>query len=273
MAGMSAWPGDWPAGYSERPAPPALRDVLACTWAQVIPAGQPSSVLVLPDGCTDLAWERGQGASIAGPDTGPVPTPLRPGTVILGVRFRPGAGGPLLGLPLCELRDQRVPLTEVHRRLARELPGTLDPGDAQARLLTGVARLRERSVADAAVLHAARLLGGPAARTHTAAAVADLSDRQFRRRWQAAVGYGPKTFQQVLRFRQFVSRLDAAGPGPRVSLATLAWETGYADQAHLTRACTRFAGVSPAVLARLRRGGLPGPFPERPRHPGKSSVR
>ncbi len=36
--------------------------------------------------------------------------------------------------------------------------------------------------------------------------------RQLRRRCHAAVGYGPKTLQRVLRFRRFVSRIDAAPP-------------------------------------------------------------
>jgi hypothetical protein len=45
--------------------------------------------------------------------------------------------------------------------------------------------------------------------------------------------YGPKTLQRVLRFRRFVSRIDAC---PDIlDLATLAAEAGYADQAHLTR--------------------------------------
>ena len=59
--------------------------------------------LVLPDGCTDLVWEQDRGAFVAGPDTGPVATTMAAGTVILGVRFRPSAGGPALGIPLGEL--------------------------------------------------------------------------------------------------------------------------------------------------------------------------
>jgi AraC-like DNA-binding protein len=224
-------------------------------WAQVIPEDCAASVLVLPDGCTDLVWERGRGAFVAGPDTGPVPTPLPPGTLAIGIRFRPGAGGPLLGLPLCELRDQRVEFADVQRGLARRLPGTLEPVNAEARVLAVAADLSAAGEADAAVMHAARLLRDPLTRTHDVASALCLSARQLRRRWQAATGYGPKTFQRVLRFRRFVSRLDAASSPGEVDLATIAFEIGYADQAHLTRECAQFAGVSPAVLARLRRSG------------------
>ena len=101
-----------PAGYTEWPAPAALRDTVACLWAQVTTEADRSG-LVLPDGCTDLIWEQGRGAFVAGPDTGPVRTVMKAGTVVIGVRFRPSAGGPVLGVPLSELRDQRVDLEDL----------------------------------------------------------------------------------------------------------------------------------------------------------------
>src|SRR5580693_1744771 len=164
----------WPAGYSERPAPPALRHLVACMWAQVIPEDGAAPVLVLPDGCTDLIWERGRGAFIAGPDTGPAATVLRPGAAMIGIRFRPGAGGPLLGLPLCELRDQRVEFGAVKRGLARRLPGTLEPAAAEPLILAVAADLSLGADADAAVMHAARLLGDPRARTDQVASALSL---------------------------------------------------------------------------------------------------
>ena len=69
---------------------------------------------MLPDGCSDLIWEQGAGAYRGGPGHRPASaTGPAPGAVIVGVRFRPAAGGLVLGLPLSELRDQRVPLDDV----------------------------------------------------------------------------------------------------------------------------------------------------------------
>ena len=62
-----------PPGYTEWPAPAALRHAVACMWAQVTDSSAERAGLVLPDGCTDLIWEQGLGAFVAGPDTGPVP--------------------------------------------------------------------------------------------------------------------------------------------------------------------------------------------------------
>jgi AraC-like DNA-binding protein len=245
---------DLPIGYSEWQAPAGLRHAIACLWAQVTPDTGDREGLVLPDACTDLVWEQGRGTLVAGPDTGPVRTVMTAGTVILGVRFRPSAGGPALGVPLSELRDRRVDLADLRRGDARRLPETLDPDAAAARVLDVAAALVADGAPDPAVTWAAALLAEPAVRTEDVAAEVGLSLRQLRRRCHAAVGYGPKTLQRVLRFRRFVSRIDAepeGGPQAR-DLASLAAHAGYADQAHLTRECRALAGLTPAALARQR---------------------
>jgi len=241
-----------PPGYTEWPAPAALRDAVACLWAQVTTEADRTG-LVLPDGCTDLIWEQGRGAFVAGPDTGPVPTTMTAGTAILGVRFRPSAGGPALGVPLSELRDQRVDLADLRPADARRLTAALDPDTAAGRVLDVTAGLVAGAAPDPAVTRAVRLLRDPAARAEDVAAEVGLSLRQLRRRCHAVVGYGPKTLQRVLRFRRFVSRVDNVPAGLDVlDLAALAAEAGYADQAHLTRECGRLSGLAPAALARQR---------------------
>jgi AraC-like DNA-binding protein len=248
---------DLPPGYCEWQPPAALRPVVSCLWAQVTPEGPGRRGLVLPDACTDLVWEQGRGAFVAGPDTGPVPTRMAAGTVVVGVRFRPAAGGPVLGVPLSELRDQRVDLAELWSGDARRLPETLDPDTALARMLDVAACLVAGGQTDPAVTRAVSLLRDPRARTEDVAADLGLSPRQLRRRCHAAVGYGPKTLQRVLRFRRFVARIDAVHAAPPSGrnpgdLAAIAAEAGYADQAHLTRECGQLAGLTPAALARQR---------------------
>ena len=240
----------WAPGYREWPPPRQLRRGLACLWVQIIPAGRPQLTLVLPDGCTDLIWQQDHGAFIAGPDTGPVPAYLPAGTVLVGARFRPGAGGPALGLPLSEILDQRVDWVDVGRARARWLPGALGPDEAGERLARLADALLSDRPPDGLVLHAARLLAAPRTTVDALGRELQLSERQLRRRFQAAVGYGPKTLQRVLRFRQVLSALDAGhGEG---ELAQLAFEAGYSDQAHLTRETVRLAGLPPAALARTR---------------------
>jgi AraC-like DNA-binding protein len=262
-------PGAWLApGYAEWAPPPALRGVVACLWTSLTlepegRSGQPDQAgqtgqagLVLPDACSDLIWEQGVGCYIAGPDTGPARPMTKAGTVIVGIRFLPSAGGQVLRTPLAEIMNQRVPLADLLRpaqlpSAAKQLSATLDPAQAAGRVLAITGALVAEGAPDPAMSRAATLLRDPAARTEGVASAVGLSERQFRRRCQAAAGYGPKTLQRVLRFQRFVRLLDAAPTPP--DLATVAARTGYADQAHLTRECSDLSGLTPAHLARVRR--------------------
>lgn len=237
-------------GYREFAPPRALQDALACLWVRVVPAHGAAATHVLPDACVDLIWQTGRGAFVAGPDTGPVIVPAVPGTILVGARFLPGAGGPALHVPLSELRDTRVEAADLWPELHHRLPTTLTPHAALREIAATATRLATVRPPDPAVRRAAQLLDDPRVRVHTLADDLGLSERQFRRRCQAAVGYGPKTLQRVLRFRRFVTRTEVDGANP--DLTRIAVEAGYADQAHLTRECTRLAGVTPAAMARAR---------------------
>ena len=242
--------------YAEWQAPAALRGQIACLWVSVVPdTADLSPNPILPDACSDLIWEQGVGSYVAGPDTGPACEPALPGTVFVGVRFRPGAAGQVLGLPLSELRDRRVPLADLLKHAARELPATLSPAESAGRLLNTAGRLIADSAPDHAINAAVHLLRDPAARTEDVAAQISLSERQFRRRSHAAVGYGPKTLQKILRFQRFVRLLDAAQEP--VDLADAAARLGYADQPHLTRDCVALSGLTPTALAKARRPSFP----------------
>jgi AraC-like DNA-binding protein len=262
LSGMKPYPASWiPPGawltpqYAEWQPPASLRGPVACLWASFTPDQPQDAGLVLPDGCTDLIWQEGAGASVAGPDTGPVSTEPVPGAVIVGVRFRPAAGGQVLGLPLNELRDQRVPLEDVLAGAAAWLTAALTPAEAAAGILRLTGQLVASGTADPAMARAASLLRDPAARTEDIAGQLGLSERQLRRRSQAAAGYGPKTLQRVLRFQRFVRLLDASPALP--GLAAAAVLAGYADQPHLTRECRALSGHTPAALHRLRHPARP----------------
>jgi AraC-like DNA-binding protein len=229
---------DLSPGYRELAPPRELRDVVACLWIRV--HGKGDDVRVVPDACSDVVWRQGEGTTVAGPDTSAKLVTGAPGDVLIGMRFQPGAGGGALGVPLDALRDLRVDAGEVDR--AFDVAGDLAPADVIGRFLAAVAG-REP---DQLVAEAARRLTSE--EVETVARELFISDRQLRRRFHSAVGYGPKTLARVLRFRRFVDAIDDG----RADLAALAFEVGYADQAHMTREATRLAGLPPAALVRDR---------------------
>ena len=239
----------WAGGYHEWLPPGQLRGALACFWVSVVPAdGGPSVTSVLPDGCIDLIWHAGHGAFLAGPDTAPHPITDPPGTVYVGARFRPGAGGPALGMSLSELRDLRVDLTDLMPRLARQLPADLPPARALRTAMAASAELVTAGPPDPLVVQATRLLATGRTSVAELGRELALSERQLRRRFDDTVGYGPKMMHRVLRFRQVLEQLTTTAMP--VDLASLAVAAGFADQAHLTREMTRLAGQPPAALAR-----------------------
>jgi transcriptional regulator GlxA family with amidase domain len=79
------------------------------------------------------------------------------------------------------------------------------------------------------------------------AAGVGLSERQLRRRFEAAVGYGPKRLGRVFRFQRLLDLLHA--DHGRTEWAQLAAVAGYTDQSHMIKECRELAGGSPTALA------------------------
>ncbi|HSD24654.1 MAG TPA: helix-turn-helix domain-containing protein [Solirubrobacterales bacterium] len=239
--------------YRELAPSPELHGLAACRWLRVVPEGSPSTTLVLPDGCVDLIWRNGE-LVIAGPDRSANPTRLSAGQRILGLRLRPGVAGAVLGLPASEVLDERHPLEDVLGRVAAVLAERISDDGEEAVFghLEGLVSSRLRDAGpDPLVLAATRRLGFAGSRVDSLADALGISDRQLRRRFHGAVGYGPKTLDRVLRFRRFVSQAPAVASG-EVDLARLAADLGYADQSHLTRDCVRLSGMTPGGFAQRR---------------------
>jgi len=201
----------------------------------------------------DLVWT-GERLLVAGPDTRATPIEPRPDARFAGLRFRPGIAPAFLGLPAHALLDQRLDVGEVlGRRLARltdTLAATRSVAEAAAALEAAVAdavALPTMPAPDALVQSAVEALRDPRASIGALAGDLGVTERLLHRRFQAAVGYGPKMLQRVLRFRRFMAL--SALPARRPALAELAVDAGFADQAHLTRDCQRLAGLPPARLA------------------------
>ena len=199
--------------YREIAPPPDLAEHVACVWTSVSRGG-----VIFPDGCVDIVW-RGDRLVVAGPATGPLAADVPVGMPVFGVRFRLGAAGAALGLPAEELLDDE--------RAARGGVGAGVRRAGRGRRSRGAARRGARAHArplDPLARAAALGIARPGARVADLAAALGVSERQLRRRFVDAVGYGPKTLARVLRFQRFL----ALAAGASDELARLAFAAGYA---------------------------------------------
>jgi AraC-like DNA-binding protein len=226
--------------YREQPPPAGLEPWLACTWSRT----GSGTVRVLPDGCVDLIARADGSVVVAGPDTGPHLSAIEPHVPVIGVRLRPGAAAAVLGVPLRALRDQRPALVDLWGEDGRRLEDVLASEDRTRvwHLVAAVAARRDAPPDPLVAAGARRLTERPQLRVAELAHELGLSERQLLRRFDDAVGYGPKVLARVLRLQRLLALPPDAG------LAEAALEAGYADQAHMSAEVRRLTGLTPAAV-------------------------
>ena len=152
--------------------------------------------------------------------------------------------------------------TELHDRVgSRTDPdGWLDEVENWLRCRTADARRTSVRPEVAAAWQVAQATGGRC-RIEDLARTVQLSPRQLRALMVAETGLSPKQLCRQFRFDGVVARL---ADGDR-TLAQIAAENGYADQAHLTREFRQMAGCTPTQwLAEERRNIQDGGHRNRP---------
>jgi AraC-like DNA-binding protein len=239
--------------YVERQPVAALARVASSVWIQRIAGdAEPYSQRNIPNGGVELLCPVGGAPVVVGPLTAPLVEVLAPGTTVVGVRLRPGAASAVLGLPAAELVDLVLEADELWGRsgLGERVARAASPQDALAGLQGHlVQRIAGAAAPDPLVAAAVAQLRWGNGDVSSLTSSLYISERQLRRRCQAAVGLAPKPLHRMLRFQRFVALAQHAialgRPATDEGLALLAAEAGYADQPHLNRECLRLTGTSP----------------------------
>jgi AraC-like DNA-binding protein len=242
--------------YKEFLSPAPLADRYLCFWTQTIVGSRGAYYehRLLPDACIDVVLIPDEPPRVFGPWSVPLVARLAVGTSITGARLYPGRASCLLGVPASELLNQAIPVADLKGAMRSvRLEEVLEQTNAAARR-SALAQALSASAEDFASQDQAVLAGIRWLSRHPDGRIRQLSrwigigERQLHRRFSAAIGYGPKMFQCVLRFQRLLK--TARERGADQSLADLAASAGYADQAHMTRDTHRFAGLRPTVLLR-----------------------
>ena len=254
--------------YQEFPPDQSLAPWVKCFWVlEDSPAPNEATDAVVADGCPEIIVHYGDrftevapGRSIVQPEiivTGQLTRPLllRPtGRVgMVAARFRADGLFPILGAPMHELVDRRVPLEAIcsdvstlQARIAeaasdRERVGHL------ATFLKG--KLSVRGGLDAVVqrnVNAILSSGGQISPDELARRVG-LTARQLERRFQVSVGVSPKLLCRIVRFRAIFDCVQSS-----TTWSNIALDCGFFDQAHLIRDFKQFAGQSPTAFLKAQ---------------------
>ena len=249
-----------------RPAAPLDSYVDCFWWSQrdapqlhcehMLPSGTAQLVFALHDEpitcwtgssqANSLIWTHGL---LHGPQWSYYVSGPKPCGIVVGVSFRPGAAGHVLGLPITEFTDRHVTINalwgaageSLHERLreAGKPPAVFQVIEQEL-----MARLRRPLLIHPAIAHALaqHVTGWGHTRVTDIQREAGYSPRHFIALFRAAVGLTPKHYYRVKRFTAALQRLSSNSD---TNLAHLAASLGYSDQAHFTREFRDFAGITP----------------------------
>lgn len=236
---------------------PALRAWVAdATWVR---SGAGVPLVHLPDAATALVYRRtgprDAGLRVVGPRGRASYHPGKELPMCVRIRLRPGAARSAFGVPVSELRDRAVPLTDLWGARAARLEqrlSELDDSESVLRAMEGAllgGLTNDVDSRDAVLRQAIASLSGG----EQVAALArrlSVSERRLRDLFTDRVGLPPKRFARIQRIRAVVVRAGSAG------WAGLASDAGYYDQSHLAADFQELIGVSPAafVAGRLPAG-------------------
>ncbi|MFO0550863.1 MAG: helix-turn-helix transcriptional regulator [Polyangiaceae bacterium] len=249
--------------------PPDLRDVVETLWTGRwdLPADAPHTTELLSDPSVHFVFEAAEQldsdnivitnrteSRLVGVWTKLWRRTLAGRGFVRGVKLRPGALRAFADASASLLSNRIVPLFEVFGAGVAELErAVLSAREHEAGFepLIDWLRARRRLSPESRLAIAMVERIGKDATITTVEALArafDSSPRALQRLFRDAVGASPKWVIVRARLQEVALRLER---GDAPSLAALAAELGYADQAHLARDFKRVVGKSPSAFAVL----------------------
>lgn len=215
--------------------------------AQLIFALHEATMVCLPSAefAKPLTWSRG---IVHGPQWKYYLSGPKPAGATVGVSFRPGGAGVVLGVPAAEIADGHVSLAAIWGSRGARLREQLLAAENSSAIFRILEMDLAAHLARPLLVHpaVAQALAHPFADGHsqigTIQRQSGYSPRHFIGLFRAAVGFTPKHYYRVKRFNAVLRHLAT---GDEESLADIAASIGYSDQSHLTREFRELAGITP----------------------------
>ncbi len=169
---------------------------------------------------------------------------------ILSVIFHPHAAGLFFNLPINELTDQNLTLSELDKKSGLALEEQIQNAASNTKRISIVEqylynKIIENKLYDFKRINAGiQLINNKFGQTevNSLSEMACLSLKQYERKFSAFVGMPPKRFLRTIRFQSAIYRKQLDNS---ISLTQLALDCGYYDQAHFTNEFKTFTGMLP----------------------------
>jgi len=235
--------------YTATSPHPALAPYIDAYWS-VTGAGHGTVTnRILPDGCMDIIFNLGEDdrdmksgkAYLVGTMTSSFDSIVYPGTLFLGIRFKPAAFAAFYKFSsLHELTDCTV---ECGKGLAPDLSILKDPvAGLNAYFLE---RLSTPKHVLFPILEDIQRNNGQV-RVRELVKRHFITERQLERNFKYYTGVSPKEFINQERFRYALQAIRCKRPGE--DLSDIAFACGYYDQAHLSNEIRKYTGDAPSQL-------------------------
>ncbi|MCM0148737.1 AraC family transcriptional regulator [Photobacterium galatheae] len=165
---------------------------------------------------------------------------MPPGTVMAGIRFHPAMGYRLLG----QRFENPVAMTNIPDdfHALQSLQQQLQACTHHAARIATMYRWFKQTFELANASHQTMLDIIGAVQLGGANPSLPVGTRQIERQFQKWMGITPKHYQRILRVKDSLAHIRTS---PDISLADLAVEHGFADQAHMTREFSKIAKITP----------------------------
>lgn len=251
--------------YNTYPPSPDLDGFVKCYWTLDAPVeNKPEKQRIVPDGCMEMIFHYGDryrqytedgnfiiqpACFVFGQITSPLDIEPSGHTGIFAVRFYPDGFTPFINSSIQVMANKAVPLQELFGADGLSLEqSVLDESTAEGRIqciesflleiLTSAENIDR--IAKSSVEFILKLNGKLS--VDELAAELNINRRQLERKFAATIGLSPKQLSKVIRLQSVLKMMAAK---EFTSLASVAYEGDYYDQAHFIKDFKEFTGLSP----------------------------
>lgn len=256
--------------YEEFHPSPVLSQLVDMYWYSSFEAGQSEFSPLqycLPDGMVELIVHLGDHSSqgivngrwvtfpeslLVGIMEKPVIWKMSGGTSLFGIRFKPEGLSTLMRSPISELANSFVDAGLIlDKQVSSIIQNLKEAKDNQRRIFfieaylqNQLRRHESRQNCFSTAVHLIRN-GQPGYSVADLSKAVCISERQLQRVFKENMGIGPKSYSRIIRFRKVKQFLQT---NSKVSWVDIAFDFGYADQAHFIRDFKAFSGRTPSVI-------------------------